>query len=54
MESNELDRGRSMMQSIEIKDHGEVGTIMAKKIHEGDDEGSLHEHKHHMNPQILS
>jgi hypothetical protein len=27
---------------------------MAKKIHEGDDEGSLHEHKHHMNPQILS
>jgi hypothetical protein len=30
------------------------GPVMAKKVHEGDDEDSLHEHKHHMNPQIPS
>jgi hypothetical protein len=43
MESNELDRGRSMMKSMEIKDHGETGIVMAEKIHEGNDEDSLHE-----------
>jgi hypothetical protein len=26
MESNELECGRSMMKSMEIKDHGEAGT----------------------------
>ncbi len=29
-------------------------SIMVEEVHEGDDEDSLHEHKHHMNPQILS
>jgi hypothetical protein len=54
MKSNELDCGRSMMKSMEIEDHGKQGTVMVEKIHEGNDEDSLHEHKHHMNPQILS
>jgi len=27
---------------------------MAKKVHEGDDEDYLHNHKHHMTPQIPS
>jgi hypothetical protein len=27
---------------------------MAKEVHEGDDKDSLHEHKHHMIPQIRS
>jgi hypothetical protein len=27
---------------------------MAEEIPEGNDEDSLHEHKHHMNPQIPS
>jgi hypothetical protein len=27
---------------------------MAEEVHEGDDEDSLHEHKHHMSSQILS
>jgi hypothetical protein len=53
MESNELDRGRSMMKSMEIEDHGEMRLVMVEKVHEGDDD-SLHEHKHHMNPQIPS
>jgi hypothetical protein len=26
MESNELVRGKSMMKSMEIKNHGEIGT----------------------------
>jgi hypothetical protein len=28
--------------------------IMVEEVHEGDDENSLQEDKHHMNPQILS
>jgi hypothetical protein len=27
---------------------------MVEEVHEGDDEDSLHEHKHHMSPQIPS
>jgi hypothetical protein len=26
METNELDHGKSMMKSMQIEDHGEVGT----------------------------
>jgi hypothetical protein len=53
MESNELDRGRSMMKSMEIEDHGEAKLLMVEEVHKGDKD-SLHEHKHHMNPQIPS
>jgi hypothetical protein len=28
--------------------------VMVEEVHEGDDEDSLHEHKHHMSPQIPS
>jgi hypothetical protein len=28
--------------------------VMVEEIHESDDKDFLHEHKHHMNPQILS
>jgi hypothetical protein len=30
------------------------GLVMVKEVYEGDDKDSLHEHKHHMNPQIPS
>jgi len=30
------------------------GLVMAEKVHEGNDKGFLHEHKHHMSPQIRS
>ncbi len=30
------------------------GLVMVEKVHEGDDKDSLHEHKYHKNPQILS
>jgi hypothetical protein len=43
MESNELDCVKSMMKSMKIKNHSETRPIMAKKIHEGNDEDSLHQ-----------
>jgi hypothetical protein len=30
------------------------GSVMAKKVHECDDKDFLHEHKHHISPQIPS
>jgi hypothetical protein len=30
------------------------GLVMVEEVHEGDDEDSLHEHKHHMSPQVPS
>jgi hypothetical protein len=33
---------------------GKHALVMVEEVHEGDDEDSLHEHKHHKNPQIPS
>jgi hypothetical protein len=37
-----------MMKSMEIKTIVMRELVLAKRVHEGDDEGSLFEHKHHM------
>jgi len=37
-----------MTKSMEIKTIVMQELILAKKVHEDDDEGSLFEHKHHM------
>jgi hypothetical protein len=54
MESNELDRGRSMMKSKILKTMVKQGPIMAKEVHEGNGEDYLHKHKHHMISQVAS
>jgi hypothetical protein len=41
------------MKSMEIKDHGMHGLVMVERDHEGDDENSLLEHKHHKSQQTL-
>jgi len=34
------------MKSMEIEDHGDVGSVMVEGDHENNDEDSLFEHKH--------
>ncbi len=36
------------MKSMEIKSIKMQELVLAKRVHEGDDEGSLFKHKHHM------
>jgi hypothetical protein len=42
--SYELEGGKSMMKSMEIKTIVMQELVLVKRVHEGDDEGSLFEH----------
>jgi hypothetical protein len=46
--SYKLKGEKSMMKSMEIKTTVMQELILAKRVYEGDDEGSLFEHKHYM------